>query len=366
MRIYLGLSRCARKTRRRGVQVAKIIEGKEAEALSRKAKWELLSPYLTKHGFGCMAYSTLQDGMDYFIVEGVGYIAYYTVGHPVLVPRGRRLVLGDPIAPVSEYSRMIREFMKDGRHAIFYQVSRECACALHEELKLKVNEMGVEWDLDVPSYDLKGKDKAQVRRWINKAKSEGVEAFEQKIGEMEPELVKSVSNDWLKRKGGEEAKFVTRPLVLEDEPDVRYFWAKKDGKLIGMTVFDPLYHDGKVTGYYHNIARTSEEAPHGSSDLMNLAALEKFKGEGVSILTLGLSPLSKLEDKDLAYRKSLQVIFRFMREHCEHIYPFKGNYFHKSRYGGRERRAYIANSSGGVIVDPLLFVHGVGMSLLPV
>ncbi len=353
-------------SKNREALVARVIEGQEALGLDRKAKWELLSPYLRKYGFGCMAYSTLQDEMAYFIVEGVGYIAYYVVRHPYLAPRGRRLVLGDPIAPVSEYGRMLKEFMKDGRHAIFYQVSRECACALHSELSLRVNEMGVEWDLELQSYDFKGKDKAQVRHWINKAKKEKVEVFERRISELPPEQVKAISDDWLTRKGGEEAKFVTRPLVLEDEPDVRYFWAQKDGKILGMTIFDPLYHDGKATGYYHNIARTSGEAPHGTSDLMNVTAIEKFKAEGLSIVTLGLSPLSKLEDKDLRFRPALRHVFRFMHKHCNHIYPFKGNFFHKSRYCGLERRAYIANSSGGIIVDPLLFVQGVGMSLLPI
>lgn len=338
---------------------ARWICGEEANSLGSKGKWQLLSPWLKLYGSGCMSYSSLQEGMDYFILEGVGYIAFHTIRHPVFAPFGKRFVVGDPMAPKDSFKLIIGEFLKDGKTAIFYQISRECACVLHESFGMRLNEIGVEWDIDIHNYDLKGKDKAQLRQWTNKARKEGVEVFEAEMESMDLAEVKAISEEWVARKGGEESRIVIRPLSFENEPDVRHFWARKDGKLIGMTGFDPLYTDGKLTGYYHDHVRTLNDAPHGATDLMNITAIEKFKGEGLSKVTLGMSPLSMLEDHDLEHRRMLKWLMEFMREHCNNIYPFKGNYFHKSRYCGAVRKSYIGTTSSLVIHDILAVLFGV-------
>ncbi len=338
---------------------ARWICGDEAKALGKDAKLDLLFPYLKSHGSGCMAYSTLQEGMEYFILEGVGYIAFHTIRHPVFAPSGKRFVLGDPMAATGSFKQIAGEFLKDGKTSIFYQISREFACALHEGFSLRMNEVGVEWDLDIPNYDLKGKGKSQLRQWINKAKKEGVEVFEAPMESMDCAEVKAISDGWIARKGGQESKIVIRPLSFENEPDVRYFWAKRDGKLIGLTGYDPLYSGGRVAGYYHDHVRTTEDAPHGTSDLMNMTAIEKFKAEGYSKVTLGMSPLSMLEDRDLHYRRLANMLMKFMRERCNNIYPFKGNYFHKSRYCGSVRKAYIGTTSSLILPDTLAILFGV-------
>ena len=46
--------------------------------------------YLKKYGGYVMAYSTLQPGMQYFDMIGVGYLAYMVKGRT-------RFVLGDPV-----------------------------------------------------------------------------------------------------------------------------------------------------------------------------------------------------------------------------------------------------------------------------
>ena len=65
---------------------ARVIEGEAARNLGQEEKWELLSPFLTKHGREGIAYATLQAGMEYFIAES-GYIAYTRGRHPLLARR---------------------------------------------------------------------------------------------------------------------------------------------------------------------------------------------------------------------------------------------------------------------------------------
>jgi lysylphosphatidylglycerol synthetase-like protein (DUF2156 family) len=342
----------------------RLIEGAEARALSPKDKWDMLSPYLLRNGADCMSYSSLQEGMEYFIDDGVGYIAFSTLRHPLLSRNGRRFILGDPIAPASEYGRILADFLSDGRDAIFYQISREFAEVLSRERSLKVNEMGVEWDIDLASFSTKGKDKAQLRHWINKAQKENVEVSECQMADAPIDTLRTLSDEWLKRKGGE-AKFITRPVVFENEPGVRLFLARREGRIIGMTIFDPLHRDGKLFGYYHNMSRVEADAPHGTTDLMNVRAMELFKSEGVPLVSLGMSPFCELEDKDFKSSRAVRALFRFMYEHCGHIYPAKGNYFHKSRYGGSSRKIYLASTRKDILSDLLLAVNGLGMSIFP-
>jgi len=86
----------------------KVIEGEAAKRLHREEKWNLLSPFLTRHGQSSLAYATLQDGMEYFIDEA-GYVAYTTVQHPVFSPKPRRITLSDPVCAPENLGKIVRK-----------------------------------------------------------------------------------------------------------------------------------------------------------------------------------------------------------------------------------------------------------------
>lgn len=73
-----------------------------------------------------MSISTVQEGLQYFVMPGVGYIAYSWMNNGpdflnILTPVG----LGDPICAVSNYSLMASEFLKKHPKAMFLQVSSQ-------------------------------------------------------------------------------------------------------------------------------------------------------------------------------------------------------------------------------------------------
>src|SRR5438093_3982893 len=105
---------------------SKLITGAEAKAFSRHAKWVLLSPHLSRHGREALAYSTLQDGLEYFI-DDCGYLAFITVKHPVLARKTRRIVLSDPICAITDYEKLIKAFLADHPYVAFVVVSETCA-----------------------------------------------------------------------------------------------------------------------------------------------------------------------------------------------------------------------------------------------
>jgi len=295
------------------------------------------------HGRGALAYSTLQPGLDQF-VSSQGYISYYSFRDPILAPNPIYIVIGDPIAPLSSFPTIIGDFLKTASSALFLQVSEHCAGVL-DRYGLAVNRSGLETDLDLRRFDLKGKLKANLRHWVNTARKKGIEAFEQDLLRMDRGEVNGLSREWLQRKGGKEMALLTRPLEWRAQPDVRFFWARGSGRLLAMTTFDPMYDGGRIYGYYRDIVRCRSDAPHGTSDLVTITAIEKFRREGINVLAMGCSPLASLGDEPFHAATLIRRLFRLMRDYGDFVYSFKGLEFHKKYYRGKESPVYFATTS---------------------
>jgi phosphatidylglycerol lysyltransferase len=81
-----------------------------------------------------------------------------------------------------------------------------------------------------------------------------------------------------------------------------------------------------------------------------LEALQKFREEGKHRLSLGLSPLSHLED-DFAHNKLTAAVLKFTYRNLNFIYPFQGNASHKKKYDGIKRKTYFSCSRGNNIFE---------------
>ena len=307
------------------------------------ASRELLWSHLRMYGSGCLAYSTLQTGREHF-VSSEGYVSYYRFRHPVLARKSIYMVAGDPVAPPSCFANIIRDFLRAAPYALFVQASEDCARVLDSQ-GLTVNQFGVETELDLQHFDLNGKLKANLRHWVNTARKLGVEVFEQDLLSMDAREVSEISEKYLQRKGGKELALLSRPFEYREQPDVRFFWARRNRELLGFITFDPLYKSGRVYGYYRDIGRCKLSAPHGTLDLLTTTAIEQFRSEGKDILALGLSPLSSLTDEPFHSAPLLRWLFEFWHDHGEFNYPFKGLEFHKKYYRGQERPVFIASTS---------------------
>ncbi len=316
--------------------------------VSPKEKWHILSPYLKAYGDGCMSYSTLQPGLEHFVKENTGYIAYATFRHPILARQPVKVVLADPIADKQGYQGILEDFLDENRHSIFVQVTRSFAEVLDGH-GLQVNHMGMETSVALTNFSLAGTPRQKLRQWCHKCEREGIRVDEKDISLTRIEDVREVSEGWLKRKGGHELTILTRPLAYEHEEDVRYFWASQDGRLKGISIFDPMYENGRVIGYYHNFDRIAQNAPHGTGVYAVVQAAMKFRDEGIRTLSLGMSPASGIRD-DLRHSRMIAGVARLLHDHGNFIYPFKGNESHKNKYDGRRERIYFSSTSGNGIM----------------
>lgn len=303
-----------------------------------------LIPYLKKYGDHCMAYSTLQAGLEYFYKEGIGYIPYQSFWHPVLAMTGRKIVLSDPIADKKNYRELLEAFLQVHKKVIFIQIRDDTAQLLHD-MGYQVNQFGLETHLTVNDFSLRGKARSQIRQWRNKCEREQVDVVEAQGNDLPWDEIKVLSQEWLEKKGGNELGFLTRPMVFEVEDDVRYFLAYQNDKLIAYAVFDPIYSDGEVVGYYHNVDRMQEAAPNGTSVYIILRAMDVFRQEGKQCISLGMSPLYKIREQ-YNHHPFTTKAFKYTFKKLNFLYPFQGNARHKKKFVGQTNKVYISGTKG--------------------
>jgi len=336
----LGMTLRALKTNQESLQTAvSAIKNSTETAKFRIEK-------LQAHGYGSLAYSSLQKGLQYYMHPELGYVAY----SPLRDGPNSVCVLADPICSKENTRALIEEFMKVKSDPVFLHISKDVGKILNE-LGFTVNELGVETVIEIQKFNLVGNKKQQLRNARNGAKKDDVTVVE--INTVDDAMLKSfkkISDGWMKEKviSDNEMQFIVRPVVFVDEIDVRKFVAVKDNEVVGFVIFDPMYEDGKVVGYIANHLRTNLERTYSVVDFIILEALEKFKLEGKKDLSLGLSPLAKVDDtQEFKHSKLLKAHFIYAFERGNFLYNFKNLARHKLKYrpeleGAREEKVYCA------------------------
>jgi len=330
------------------VTTVQVIEGAAAKALDRKAKWELLSPFLKQHGREALAYATLQEGMEYFVAP-TGYIAYTTVRHPVLAPKPRRITLSDPVCAPEDLPGLVEMFLADNPRAAFGVISEACAEVLRD-MGFKINCLGCEPELPIQTYQTKGnwKELDMIKRARNEARREGIIIREEQANTLKKQELAAISAQWIgsKRINDREVWLYARRPVFDHEEDVRKFVAYDNaGKVAGFVFYDPMYREGRVFGYSANIVRCDEQRFGRLATAVHMEAMEKFKAEGKEVLNLLLAPFVKLDRGKYNDDFGAKLFFTLAARFGNNIYNFQGLSFHKSKYRGVEKPLYVASNS---------------------
>jgi len=333
-----------------------IIEGEGASNLSDEQKWEKLGGYLQKHGRNAFSYATLQKGMEYFIDDSMGYVAYSSVKHPIFAPKGKKIVLGDPVCSRDKVSDLTDCFLENCGEPVFTVVSESCAESLRG-LDFKINSIGYEPVLDVQNYNTKGdwKKLDAIRRARNqilkkdrkgKVLEEKVKITEEDVEKISRADLEKVSKSWHKGKilNKREIWIYARNPVYSQEQDVRKFFARtKDGELVGYAFYDPIYEDDSVVGYSANTVRCDESNYRKLSIAINMVACEKFKDEGVKEFNLCIAPFDKTDRGKFNDHAFTSSFIKLLRRYGDRVYNFGGLSFYKGKYRAEEKQVYMAS-----------------------
>jgi phosphatidylglycerol lysyltransferase len=299
---------------------------------------------LKQYGRGSLAYSSLQAGMQYYMNDKLGYCAYV----PLSDSEDSVCVLADPICSKENLRAFLDAFLLEKKDPIFLHASHDTAEILNER-GFSVNELGVETIIEIQKFTLSGNKRQALRQARNNAKRDNLVCRE--VLSSDPEMRKAfrkISEDWMKHKvmNDSEMQFIVRPIVYVDEIDVRKFVALKGDTVVGFIIFDPIYENGKVKGYIANHLRSNLDRSYSVVDFILLEALDIFKAEGKEELSLGLSPLAKVDDsEEFRHSKLLSAHFKYSFEKANFLYNFKNLYRHKSKYrpelpGAHEEKVY--------------------------
>ena len=302
---------------------------------------EIRRHLLRQNGSFTLAYSaTYQPGLEHFGDER-GFLAFKRVG-------GTALVLSDPVAPAAERAGLIDRFRAQYRDVCFWQVSRAVAELLAARGFL-INEMGTETRLDLAAYSFDGKEKRNLRMATNRMQKRGYVTRECALDEVDPAEVQALSDAWRRTRSikRREVVFLNRPFSLENEVDVRRFFTfDRDGRLVALGFFDPVYEAGEVIGYSTSFKRRLPEADLKAGHAITRVAIEKFQREGKRHLFLGLSPLADIADADFRCNRLVSLWFRFAyrnRAFNRWIYNLQGHAEHKRDFRGVTEQTYYAS-----------------------
>lgn len=239
--------------------------------------------YLKKFGGHSQSFSTLQAGMQYFDVPGLGYVAY-------MRKWGSTFVLSDPVCAPENFGDILEQFHKRYPNASYVQVSKPVVDFMHLRFGLYGTQFGSESRIDLGKWALSGKKKQILRTALNQAEKCGITVQER----FSDDHTREISEAWIRTRKckSNEIRFLIRPMEMEYRENERRFYAYQGGKAVGFVYFDPIYQNNEIISYIPNISRANANFRQGIFYTLMAHAMEAFKAEGIPYLDLGLIPLS--------------------------------------------------------------------------
>ncbi|MEJ7708376.1 MAG: phosphatidylglycerol lysyltransferase domain-containing protein [Pyrinomonadaceae bacterium] len=105
--------------------------------------------------------------------------------------------------------------------------------------------------------------------------------------------------------------------------------ASEQGGSRAFIVCEPIY--GR-NGYHLSITRQRADAEPGTTELLTTETFGRLAAEGCTVASLGVAPLAKLDDPDLARHPRLARLMRFTYERTEGADDFKSIFRDKAQY----------------------------------
>lgn len=279
----------------------------------------------------------LGDKEFFFSDSGQSVIAFRQQGP-------RWIALGPPLGPREERVELMWRFVevadRFGAAAVFYSAPARLLPDL-AALGLVIRQVGEEAVVTTESFTISGKGKQNLRTACNKATALGV-TFEVlppgSASGLDAEL-RPISDAWLEEHAGEEKSFSMGrydPAFLDRSP---LALVRQDGRLIAFANI--------LTGkeaVLIDLMRFAGETPHGIMDYLFVQVIEWAKANGYPEVSLGMAPLSGLQNRRLA--PLFARLGALVYAEAGSFYSFGGLHAYKAKFGPEWRPIYMAARPG--------------------
>lgn len=298
--------------------------------------------------YGCSslaALTLLNDKSYYFSPSGNSVIAY--------VPKGRgAIALGDPIGPIEDRKETIIAFQqfcqRNDWYPGFYQTMPDDV-ELYKSLGFKVLKIGEEAIVDLKSFTLQGKAGKNFRPSISRLTKLGyqIDFYQPPIANDLLHQLKSVSDEWLKMVQGSEKQF---SLGWFDEAYLRECEIAVVHNPEGnISAFANIIQEYQLNEATIDLMRHRSSLENGTMDFLFISLLQHFKENGYDSFNFGLSALAGVGDNPESRR--LEKVLRYLYEHLNRFYNFKGLHAYKDKFRPRWEPRYLVYPSLAALPD---------------
>lgn len=247
------------------------------------------------YGKNSIAYFALTEEKLYFFSSGRAVISYVLEGSTAVVA-------GDPIGPEMELPIIMREFVefcnKQDWTVVFWQIRDELK-SLYQTLGLHLIKIGEDAVINPQTFTLKGGAMANVRSSAKRAEKDNVHVafYKGHVTDLEQlAQMEGISQRWLDEKGGTEMGFSMGHFDPAGDEELIYAVAVDDhNKVHAFVSFVPIY--GR-NGWGLDLMRRAEQPAPGTMELLLARSIEYIKNTGATMMSLGLAPLSDVNEDD--------------------------------------------------------------------
>jgi phosphatidylglycerol lysyltransferase len=295
---------------------------------------------IAQHSLRTSSYLALLGDKSFLFSDGNNAFIMYAV-------EGRSWVaLGDPIGPLEEIPDLLWRFRglsdRYGGWPVFYEVGQE-NLPLYLDLGLSPLKIGEDGRVALDTFSLEGSSRKGLRHSHNRAQKEGY-SFQviprEEVSFLLPEF-KRISDDWLTKKHTREKGF---SLGFFDEDYLSRFPAaviRREGHVLAFANVLPGSEKEELS---IDLMRYMPDASGGVMDYLFIELMLWGKAQGYHWFSLGMAPLSGLEDRELA--PLWNRIGAFLFRHGEHFYNFQGLRDYKDKFEPVWEPRYLVSPGG--------------------
>ncbi len=256
------------------------------------------------------------------------------------------VALGDAVGPdraATELAWRFRE-MSDRHHgwACFYQVGPACL-PRYLDMGLSLYRLGEEAVVPLEGFTLEGGERRGLRQSYNRGQRDGL-TFEVVPAEGVPALLpelRAISDAWLAEKNVREKGFSIGYFDERYLAEGPMAVARLGGRRVA---FANLWVSSSLEELSFDLMRHLPEAPKSCMDFLFVSMMTWGSEQGYRRFSLGMAPLSGLEDRALAplWTKVGARLYR----HGEYFYNFQGLRQYKEKFAPEWRPRYLASPGG--------------------
>jgi phosphatidylglycerol lysyltransferase len=257
-----------------------------------------------------------------------------------------RVVMGDPVGPVSEGAALIETFMeqcrREGSWPVFYRVSPHLLYR-YLDYGLSAVKLGEVARVPLGDFSLDGPQRRNLRRVWRKLVEAGC-SFELVPRDAVPPLLgtlRQVSDEWLEQKRAREKGFSLGQFTESFVSAGPVGLVRREGRVVAFGTLWPSGGKGEVE---IDLMRYTADAPPGVMRFLLVELMLWAKGEGFAHFNLGMVPLAGISAGQDA--PIWNQIMSAVRLGGERYYNFQGLREFKAWFYPEWEPSYLASAGG--------------------